>query len=326
MKKSADQIDKVRALLAENYAKGPQVKPIVPFEDRSRIAEQTIKERADSIDQAKAVVKIALGLLDDSVHQNRLLYADDEMEALTETMRSGQLTPLRVRPKPEGRFEILAGHRRKRAAACLGWQAVDCIVVERSEKEAALDVIVDNETHQGLSDFERAKGYKRLVELGISQAELGRQIGINRSLITRRLKFFELPAPIQAALELYPNCMSNRWIPGLLEVLQDREDLVEFVVQGIPKVNAQDGIGWTMQTLMNDLKRRASGKRSTTERPSKLSITNEQNQEILTIQRDAKRPGVYEIRVTEAHSFAPDELEQHLVKALKDAWRNAQPS
>lgn len=323
-KKNADQIDNVRALLAANYKAPSHAKPIIPFEERSRIAEQSIESQSIPLESPMGVVKISLALLDDSVHQNRLTYPEDEIEALAETMRAGQLTPLRVQWKLDGRIEILAGHRRKRAAEFLGWELIDCLVVVRSEKEAAFDVIVENETHQALSDFERAKGYKHLVELGVSQAELGRQIGVNRSLITNRMRFFALPEQVLAAIEAHPTCMSHRWVPMLLDVLKDRQDLFHFAVSGIEKVaSGKDNGGWTMQTLINELKKQAAGHKYTADKPVKLSITNGQNQEILTIQRDTKRAGVYEIRITAPHSFSQDELEQHLVKSLKNAWTDA---
>jgi hypothetical protein len=116
--------------------------------------------------------------------------------------------------------------------------------------------------------------------------------------------------------------MSYRWVPELLEILDGHQYLTEFAVQGIAKVKAEDGDGWTMQTLMSDLKRRIRSPKQASSKPEKLSITNGQNREILTIQRDPKRLGVYEIRVTVKHSLSPDELEQHLVMSLKNAWRD----
>jgi ParB/RepB/Spo0J family partition protein len=323
-KKNADQIDNVRALLAANYKAPSPAKPIIPFEERSRIAEESIEGQSTPLESPSGAVKISIALLDDSIHQNRLAYPEDEIEALAETMRAGQLTPLRVRRKLDGRIEILAGHRRKRAAEFLGWKFIECLVVVRSEKEAAFDVIVENETHQALSDFERAKGYRHLVELGVSQAELGRKIGVNRSLITNRMRFFALPAPVLAAIETHPTCMSHRWVPGLVDILKDRKDLFDLAVSGIEKVAAgKDGGGWTMQTLVNELKKQAAANKNIVDKPVKLSITNNQNQEILTVQRDTKRAGVYEIRITAPHPFSQDVLEQHLVKSLKDAWSGA---
>lgn len=319
MTKKADQIDSVRALLEANYSKQPPAKPKVSFDERSRIAESSISTQAVPQASLVSIVRINVSLLDDSTHQNRLIYPDDEIEALAETMRSGLLTPLRVQRKADGRFEILAGHRRKRAAKLLGWDVLDCIVVVRTDTEAALDVVIENETHQGLSDYERAKGYRHLVQLGVSQAELARQIGVNRSLINNRLKFFALPSPLLLVLEKYPACTSQRWIPEILELIKDREELITAAAENLEKValGGHEGNKWTMQTLINDLKKKRADPKAATYKPIKLSITNNQNKEILTIQRDAKRAGVYEIRILAAHSFNPEEFEQHLIKSMK---------
>lgn len=338
--KVADQINIVREQMRANFSNKPEAKKMVPMEERGRIAEENISKTShdaapDSSKLAqetnapavaaqspdRTVQSVLLELLDDSIHQNRLTYPELEIEALSLTMKDGQLQPLRVVKKEGGRFEILAGHRRKRAAQLLEWTVIDCIVVERTLVEAALDVIVDNETHQGLGDFERAKGYRHLISLGVSQADLARQIGVDRSLISHRMRFFSLPAPILATLEKSPSCMSYLWVPKLLAILNKFPTLVDFAVQGLEKVALGKELGgWEMGTLISELARKAatsdglSGRISKTDR---LSVTNEDNIQVMTVQKDAVRPGVYEIRLSDPKLFDSEAFTHVLAEHLK---------
>lgn len=96
-----------------------------------------------------ALVMLEVSLLDDSPYQYRLVYPQDGLEKLAKLLlRIGQITPIRVRPKSDGRYEIINGHRRKRAALIAGMTHLSALVVDVDDVRAAIEVMVDNEARK----------------------------------------------------------------------------------------------------------------------------------------------------------------------------------
>lgn len=90
---------------------------------------------------------------------------DEEMQKMVESVKLyGVLTPLIARPLPDGRFEIVAGHRRKRACELAGVEAVPVIVREMDDDTAVILMVDSNCQRENVSAIEKARAYKMKLE------------------------------------------------------------------------------------------------------------------------------------------------------------------
>ena len=115
----------------------------------------------------------------------------------------GVLQPLLVRPDPAalGRYQIIAGERRWRAAQIAGIHEVPTLIRDLSDNDAMMVALVENLQRQDLNAIEEAEGYRRLLEeFGLTQDDLGRSVGKSRSHIANTLRLLNLPASVQGEL------------------------------------------------------------------------------------------------------------------------------
>lgn len=174
--------------------------------------------------QVVAVARIRVALLDPSPYQPRLKYDEGKLAELAESLRHGQIDPLLVRPKPNGRFELISGHRRTLAAPMAQREELECRVVEVSDSVARILVLAANEPREDFTDYERALGYRNILEDGKSggevrsQRQLASRIGVDVGLVNRRLSMLDLPDVVQDILRNYPGAFSCRWVKKLQEL------------------------------------------------------------------------------------------------------------
>jgi ParB family chromosome partitioning protein len=172
----------------------------------------------------KMVRRIRVDLLVDSPYQPRLRYDESKLSDLAGSLRGRQIEPLSVRALPGGKYEIISGHRRKRAAPLAQLDELDCIELDVSDAEARVLVLAANEPHEDFTDFERALAYQAVLDdrsTGGSvrtQKQLADKIGVSAQLVQRRLTMLKLPAIVIALLREYPHAFSSRWAPKLTEL------------------------------------------------------------------------------------------------------------
>lgn len=165
---------------------------------------------------------LPLGLLVDSPYQRRILYNEDKLAELAESIKHIQVDPLLVRPLPDGKFELISGHRRRRAATLAQLESLKCQIVELSDADARITVMSANEPHEDWTDFERALGYRDVLDEGRATKgevqtlrQLASRIGVSHTLVHRRLSMLDLPAVIIDVLQQYPNAFSSNWVEKL---------------------------------------------------------------------------------------------------------------
>jgi ParB family chromosome partitioning protein len=124
------------------------------------------------------------------------------LAALADSIREqGVIQPILVRPGSDGRFEIIAGERRWRAAAIAGLERVPVIVKEVSDRTALALALIENIQREDLNPLEQAAGLKRLVdEFGFTHDEASKAIGSSRSQATNLLRLLTLAPALQALL------------------------------------------------------------------------------------------------------------------------------
>ncbi len=151
-----------------------------------------------------SVRPLSIDLLEPNPFQPRTVLDPAALDELAQSIKArGVLQPILVRPHPStgGRYQIIAGERRWRAAGTAGLHEVPTIVHEMTDRDAAAVALVENLQRQDLNAIDEAEGYSRLIEqFGLTQEALGQAIGKSRSHITNTLRLLNLPTPVREAL------------------------------------------------------------------------------------------------------------------------------
>ena len=142
--------------------------------------------------------EIALTEIDPNPDQPRRDFDKETLETLAESIRqSGVLQPLLVTPEG-GRYRIVAGERRFRAARMAGLQTVPCIVRELSAQERMEAALIENLQREDLNPIEEAAGIRDLMEsCGYTQELAARRVGRSRPAVANLLRLLALPEDIQ---------------------------------------------------------------------------------------------------------------------------------
>lgn len=144
---------------------------------------------------------VLIHLLDVAPWNARKTYDQAALNELAETIKAlGIQVPLLVRPKAQGRLEIVAGHRRFKVAESLASKTVPCIVRELSDDQAREIGLVDNLQREDLPALEEADAFGELLERLHSIPAVSARVGKEQSYIARRLKLLQLTVNSRDAL------------------------------------------------------------------------------------------------------------------------------
>ncbi len=155
-----------------------------------------------------------------SPFQPRFHKKDKNIEELALSIReNGILQPLLVKEVTPGIYEIVTGERRWRAARLAGLERVPVIVRDLSPQEVLELALIENLQREDLNPIEEARGYQRLIkEFGLTQEEIARKVGRQRSTIANVLRLLKLPQEIQE------DVLEGRLSAGHARVLLSVED------------------------------------------------------------------------------------------------------
>ena len=182
----------------------------------------TEEERAEA--RLEKVVNLSPAEISDFPNHPFKVRMDEAMQEMTESVKQyGVLVPTLVRPKPEGGYEMVAGHRRKKAADLAGLAEIPCIVRQLTDDEATIIMVDSNLQREQILPSEKAFAYKMKLDAMKRQAgrpslenltpvvsekrlrtneELGLQVGESREQIRRYIRLTHL---IPEILELVDN-------------------------------------------------------------------------------------------------------------------------
>jgi ParB family chromosome partitioning protein len=149
-----------------------------------------------------AVRRIPLAEIRPNPYQPRRSFPEEALAELAESMRtSGLLQPVVVRNGTDGKFELIAGERRWRAAERLGWTEIDGVVRDADDRTLLAMALVENLQRDDLSPIDEARGYQRLMsEFHVSQGEVATLVGRARSTVANALRLLGLPEDVQQML------------------------------------------------------------------------------------------------------------------------------
>jgi len=118
-------------------------------------------------------------------------------ELAASIVASGLLQPVVVRPR-DGEYELIAGERRWRAVQKLGWRRMPAVVRQADDRALLTLALIENLQRDDLSPIDEAAGYRRLLQdFKLTQAEVARLVGRDRSTVANSLRLLTLPADVQ---------------------------------------------------------------------------------------------------------------------------------
>jgi len=148
------------------------------------------------------VQDVRLTSIKTNIYQPRTRFKDDGIRELASSIREkGVIQPVLLKPVGGG-YELIAGERRVRACRLLEFETVPAIVREVANEESLELAIIENVQREDLSPMEEARAYRLLMDqFGLTQHEVGKKVGKERSSIANMLRLLNLPAEIQNDIE-----------------------------------------------------------------------------------------------------------------------------
>jgi ParB family chromosome partitioning protein len=145
------------------------------------------------------LTELPLSALQPGRYQPRTQMAPEAIADLAESIKSqGVIQPVLVRPMSDGRYEIIAGERRWRAAKLAGLDAIPVVVREVRDEMALAMALIENIQREDLNPIEEAQGIQRLIgEFGMTHEAAASAVGRSRSGVTNLLRLLGLAKPVQ---------------------------------------------------------------------------------------------------------------------------------
>ncbi len=168
------------------------------------MGEEDAPARKDAAAGPIEVTEMPVEFLEPNPYQPRRIFSEDDLKDLTASVKErGVIQPIIVRPKPgvAGRYQIIAGERRWRAAQRAQLHNVPVRVKELDDSQALEIAIVENVQRTDLNAIEEALGYRQLMdEFSYTQDALAKYIGKSRPHIANTLRLLGLPEAVQVML------------------------------------------------------------------------------------------------------------------------------
>jgi ParB family chromosome partitioning protein len=152
---------------------------------------------------AAGLEQIPVEAIDPNPFQPRRAFPEETLRELSDSIRtSGVVQPVLLRrADAEGRFQLIAGERRWRAARLAGLEAVPAVIREMGDREALELALTENLLREDLNPLEVARSYQLLQQnFHLSHEEIAAHLGVNRTTVTNALRLLRLPEAVQSML------------------------------------------------------------------------------------------------------------------------------
>ena len=184
---------------------------------------------------AGAPLELKILEIERSPYQPRREFREDELKELADSLKNnGLVQPPTVRKNAQGRYELIAGERRLRAAQLAGWDKIRVTLVEADDQTAAVMTTTENLQREDLNPIEEAVSYRTLQDrFSLTQAEVAEKVGKGRATVANATRLLELPEEVR---ELVATKLLS---VGHAKVLLSVEDEKERVLLARDCVNEQ---------------------------------------------------------------------------------------
>ena len=152
--------------------------------------------------RGNGVIEVVAADIERSPWQSRSDFDEATLKELADSIRAnGIVQPPVVRRRADGRYELIAGERRTRAAIMAGLKRIPVVLADADDRKAAEMGVVENIQRKDLNVIEEAEGYRLLKEqFGITQEDVAERVGKSRPAIANSLRLLELPDEVKQLL------------------------------------------------------------------------------------------------------------------------------
>lgn len=174
--------------------------------------------------------------------QPRKVFNHNELECLASSIKNnGIIQPLVIRKNNEGKYELISGERRLRAAIMVGLDTVPCIIMSVSDSDSALFSIIENIQRDNLNFFEEAESVYRLItDFNMTQEEISKRLGKSQSYFSNKIRLLKLPEDLRCII--LENSLTERHARALLKIRDDSDKFkaVLYIIENNLNVNETD--------------------------------------------------------------------------------------
>lgn len=281
-----------------------------------------VQQRHNTEAPSRDRARIPISQLRDSPYQPRMTYPEEEIQELSKSIEKvGQQEPIRVRSLDNGNaFELLDGHRRKRAANLIGWETLDVIIEQKTDHDAHIAVMTSVETRKGLSEWERAKMYKAALDEGIvkNQSALSELLACTRARVAQVLTVYKLPENILALFEAYTSQVTKRLVLTAAELLQEHPNEGVLITLAVKRVLVDSA---PVSSLKSWVKQQLSRQQGIVMGPEVSMVVDTSGRIVFNVKPQSN--GSVVVNIGKGVSVQQEQLQKWIVTALKEHLNEA---
>jgi ParB family chromosome partitioning protein len=189
--------------------------------------------------------ELAVDQLQPGKYQPRTRMDQEALKELADSIKTqGVIQPILVRPGGPGKYEIIAGERRWRAARMAGLQAVPVVIRDIPDNQALAVALIENIQREDLNPLEEAQGIQRLTnEFGLTHQSAAEALGRSRTAVTNLLRLLELAPPVRDLLSQGKLDMGHARALLALPALRQVELANEIAAKGLSVRQVEKRVG-----------------------------------------------------------------------------------
>ena len=256
---------------------------------------------------------VPISLIDDSPFQPRMLYDPAEIDNLAHSLAAAGLEDaITVRMKDGGRFELISGHRRVRAARSLGWPAIEARIVSKTDRQAELATMVQNEARVDLTDFERGKLYQTAMTSGFgkTQSDVANLFGTTQGRVSRCMAILKLPDTYLQILEAKPDLFGYSCAEQIMQLLKEFPNDILLVEEAVRRIDQE---GADQKSVRQWVVQMVKQKNGVIQQKPRAVVTDRAGREIFVV-----KPTGRELTVQiKANDVDQKEIEELILAALR---------
>jgi ParB family chromosome partitioning protein len=196
---------------------------------------------------ARVLELIDIDLIVPNRRQPRRDFDEATLDELASSLKSkGVIQPIVVRPDGDGKFELVVGERRWRAAQRAGLLKIPAIVRDIAEDHLLEIALIENVQREDLNPIDEALAYRTLIQdLGLTQQEVATRVGKQRATITNTLRLLSLSDPVQEMVRSGEITMGHAKALAALEGRENQEEAAKRIARdGMSVRQAERIVAW----------------------------------------------------------------------------------
>jgi ParB family chromosome partitioning protein len=196
---------------------------------------------------ARVLELIDIDLIVPNRRQPRRDFDEATLDELAASLKSkGVIQPIVVRPDGDGKFELVVGERRWRAAQRAGLLEIPAIVRDIAEDHLLEIALIENVQREDLNPIDEALAYRMLIQdLGLTQQEVATRVGKQRATITNTLRLLSLSDPVQEMVRTGEITMGHAKALAALEGRENQEEAAKRIAKdGMSVRQAERIVAW----------------------------------------------------------------------------------